>query len=184
MRMRPTPGWVPDNELQLAVDLIDEEFEELKLAIHRFDMIEVADAIADGMYVTSGLLLRLGLARTYINDLLREPIEPPTWIHFNPSIMGNLRDRHEQLFDAMWSRNLIDVDVTGHQLMYLLSELALMLRIPLMSTWAEVQRSNLAKLVDGKVIRHPQTNKIMKPTGWRAPDIAGVLSAHGWSAAA
>jgi predicted HAD superfamily Cof-like phosphohydrolase len=38
----------------------------------------------------------------------------------------------------------------------------------------EVHRSNMAKLVDGKVIRR-EDGKILKPAGWTPPDIKGVL---------
>lgn len=36
----------------------------------------------------------------------------------------------------------------------------------------EVNRSNLAKIVDGKVIRDPATGKILKPEGWTKPNLA------------
>jgi predicted HAD superfamily Cof-like phosphohydrolase len=188
VRMLPTPGWVPDNEIELAVRLIDEEFEELKLAVARWDLVEVADAIADGMYVVAGLLLRLGLARYYIGDtgLLRDPTNPPTWNRFpitGGAVMDQLVKSHEELFDAVWSRNLIATDVTAHRIMYLLSELALVLSIPLKSAWGAVHLSNMAKLVDGKAIRR-HDGKLLKPEGWQPPDIAGVLADHGWQAAA
>lgn len=38
----------------------------------------------------------------------------------------------------------------------------------------EVTRSNLAKIVDRKVLRR-EDNKILKPDGWQPPDIAGAL---------
>lgn len=38
----------------------------------------------------------------------------------------------------------------------------------------EVTRSNLAKIVDGKVLRRSD-NKILKPKNWTPPDIAGAL---------
>ncbi len=38
----------------------------------------------------------------------------------------------------------------------------------------EVTRSNLAKIVDGKVLRRSDS-KILKPDGWQPPDIAGAL---------
>tara|TARA_R110001606_G_scaffold297277_1_gene445048 strand:- start:16871 stop:17338 length:468 start_codon:yes stop_codon:yes gene_type:complete len=38
----------------------------------------------------------------------------------------------------------------------------------------EVTRSNLAKIVDGKVLRRADS-KILKPDGWQPPDIAGAL---------
>src|SRR5690606_3321887 len=57
------------------------------------------------------------------------------------------------------------------------------LGLPMRSIFGEVQRSNLAKLVDRKVLRHPD-GKVAKPEGWTAPDIAGVLALHGYKAAA
>lgn len=59
--MRDTPGWIPDSELKLARDLIDEEVSETFAAIRDRDLIEVADGIADSIYVLIGLGLRLGL---------------------------------------------------------------------------------------------------------------------------
>jgi predicted HAD superfamily Cof-like phosphohydrolase len=42
--------------------------------------------------------------------------------------------------------------------------------------WAEVVRSNMAKIgPDGKV-RRRSDGKILKPDGWTPPDIAGVLA--------
>lgn len=38
----------------------------------------------------------------------------------------------------------------------------------------EVTRSNLAKIVDGNVLRRAD-GKLMKPPGWQPPDIAGAL---------
>lgn len=37
---------------------------------------------------------------------------------------------------------------------------------------AEVNRSNLAKIVDGKVIRDAVSGKILKPEGWTPPNLA------------
>lgn len=47
------------------------------------------------------------------------------------------------------------------------------------ATAAEVTRSNLAKIVDGKVLRRAD-GKIQKPPGFQPPDIAGALKASGW----
>lgn len=44
------------------------------------------------------------------------------------------------------------------------------------ATADEVTRSNLSKIVDGKVLRR-EDNKILKPDGWRPPNIQGALAA-------
>ncbi len=43
--------------------------------------------------------------------------------------------------------------------------------------FAEVHRSNMAKLVDGKVLRR-EDGKVMKPEGWTPPELADILSSH------
>lgn len=44
--------------------------------------------------------------------------------------------------------------------------------------WAEVLKTNLAKVGPGSVIRSAD-NKVMKPANWVAPDIAGLLAEQG-----
>lgn len=48
---------------------------------------------------------------------------------------------------------------------------------PLDELWAEVHRSNMAKVdpATGKV-RRREDGKILKPADWTAPDVAGVLA--------
>lgn len=52
------------------------------------------------------------------------------------------------------------------------------LGVPADLCWKLVQDSNMAKLgPDGKPIKNPETGKIMKPEGWKPPDLFGLLSA-------
>jgi predicted HAD superfamily Cof-like phosphohydrolase len=44
--------------------------------------------------------------------------------------------------------------------------------IPLNEVWAEVRRSNMAK-VGGRL---DESGKLLKPAGWSPPDVAGVLA--------
>jgi predicted HAD superfamily Cof-like phosphohydrolase len=46
--------------------------------------------------------------------------------------------------------------------------------IPLVDIFKEVHRSNMAKLVDGKVLRRPD-GKVQKPAGWTPPNIKAIL---------
>lgn len=59
------------DERDLQIDLIEEEFEELKLAYQKEDLAEIADAITDLMYVVVGAYLRFGMAE-YAPDLWNE----------------------------------------------------------------------------------------------------------------
>lgn len=43
------------------------------------------------------------------------------------------------------------------------------------AVFSEIHRSNMAKLVDGKVLRR-KDGKVMKPEGWSAPDLEQFLN--------
>ena len=58
-----------DSIVQLRVDLIEEELNELKEAIKNNDIVEVADALTDILYVTYGAVILLVLI--WINVLMR-----------------------------------------------------------------------------------------------------------------
>ena len=108
---RKTPGLPHSDLVRLRYDLLSEEFWEYARAANRNDLIEVADALADVVYIA------YGTARSY--------------------------------------------------------------GIPLDAVLAEVHRSNMAKLVDGKVVRR-EDGKILKPEGWTPPNIAAVLAPYGY----
>jgi predicted HAD superfamily Cof-like phosphohydrolase len=48
------------------------------------------------------------------------------------------------------------------------------LGIPIDEVWSEGARSNLAKIVDGKVIKN-ENGKVMKPEGWTPPDFKSII---------
>ncbi len=49
-----TPKFPDKKTIQLRYDLIEEELKELKLAFDNKDLLEVADALTDILYVTYG----------------------------------------------------------------------------------------------------------------------------------
>jgi hypothetical protein len=57
---------------------------------------------------------------------------------------------------------------------YVLFQLARSVNIPFNACWDEVHKSNMAKMVDGKVIRRTD-GKVLKPEGWVPPDLWSVL---------
>lgn len=59
---------------------------------------------------------------------------------------------------------------------YVLMQLARTLGIPFNECWDEVHQSNMAKVVDGKVIRR-EDGKILKPEGWKPPALWDVCYA-------
>src|SRR6266576_202535 len=58
---RSEAGFPPQDRIDLRVELIREEFEELKDAIAAQDLVEVADALTDLLYVTYGAALEFGI---------------------------------------------------------------------------------------------------------------------------
>jgi len=85
-----------------------------------------------------------------------------------------LREEVIEYLDGESFNDLVEVADALADIIYIACGTAVSYGIPLDDVFAEVHRSNMAKLVDGKVIRR-EDGKIQKPEGWTAPDVAGVL---------
>jgi predicted HAD superfamily Cof-like phosphohydrolase len=59
-RIREAPEWPSDEEVALRFELIDEEVSELSEAIEKRDLVGVADALTDILYVTYGAFNTFG----------------------------------------------------------------------------------------------------------------------------
>ncbi len=73
--------------------------------------------------------------------------------------------------------DLVEIADALADLIYIAYGTAVAYGIPLDKVFAEVHRSNMAKLVDGKVIRRDD-GKVLKPAGWTPPNIKSILDAH------
>ena len=85
-----------------------------------------------------------------------------------------LREEFLEYLDGESFNDLVEVADALADIIYIACGTAVSYGIPLDDVFAEVHRSNMAKLVDGKVIRR-EDGKIQKPEGWTAPDIKSVL---------
>ena len=47
--------------------------------------------------------------------------------------------------------------------------------LPLKEGMDQVAETNLAKIIDGKVRRDPETGKVLKPEGWQPPDYSALI---------
>lgn len=47
--------------------------------------------------------------------------------------------------------------------------------LPLKEGMEQVAETNLAKIIDGQVRRHPETGKVLKPEGWQPPDYSALI---------
>jgi predicted HAD superfamily Cof-like phosphohydrolase len=85
-----------------------------------------------------------------------------------------LREEFREYIDAETDHDLVEIADALADIIYIACGTAVSYGIPLDHVFAEVHRSNMAKLVDGKVIRRAD-GKVQKPENWTAPDIEGVL---------
>lgn len=66
-----TPKIPSEERCRLRINLLEEELKELKAAIERRDLVEIADAFCDLQYVLSGAILEFGLGDKF-EQLFRE----------------------------------------------------------------------------------------------------------------
>lgn len=95
-----------------------------------------------------------------------------------------IREEIEEIYAAleagMQTDDLADVADGLADLIYICIGAALELGIPLDKVWEEVQHANLQKFdpTTGKA-KLREDGKVLKPEGWRPPDIAAVLRKYG-----
>ena len=85
-----------------------------------------------------------------------------------------LAEEVEEYLDAEEQSSLEDIADALADMMYIIIGTAISYGIPLESIWKEVHTSNMAKLVDGKVIRR-EDGKILKPSDWTPPNIKKII---------
>ena len=85
-----------------------------------------------------------------------------------------LSEEVEEYFEGEEKDDLENVAKELADIIYIVCGTAASYGIPLDRVFNEVHRSNMEKLVDGKVVRRDD-GKILKPEGWTAPDIKSVL---------
>lgn len=90
-----------------------------------------------------------------------------------------ISEEHDELFEALYTGDLVKVADGIADLIYVLIGTALEFGIPIRGVFSEVQRSNISKVgPDGKPIVR-EDGKVLKPEGWRPPDIKRILLRHG-----
>jgi predicted HAD superfamily Cof-like phosphohydrolase len=85
-----------------------------------------------------------------------------------------LAEEYSEYVVAEYKDDLIEIADALADIIYIACGTAVSYGIPLDRLFAEVHRSNMAKLVDGKVIRRSD-GKVQKPDGWTPPDIKSIL---------
>ena len=85
-----------------------------------------------------------------------------------------LSEEFEEYRSAEYDNDIVEIADALADIIYIACGTAVSYGIPLDKVFEEVHRSNMAKLVDGKVLRR-EDGKVQKPEGWTPPDIEGVL---------
>lgn len=87
-----------------------------------------------------------------------------------------LGEEYQEVIQAIWAEDIEEIADGLADLIYVAVGTALEYGIPLDRVWAEVQRSNMAKIdpSTGKVTKR-HDGKVLKPEGWTPPDIASAL---------
>jgi len=88
-----------------------------------------------------------------------------------------LSEEFEEYRNAEYYSDIVEIADALADIIYIACGTAVSYGIPLDEIFNEVHRSNMAKLVDGKVIRR-EDGKIQKPEGWTPPDIKKILDKY------
>ena len=85
-----------------------------------------------------------------------------------------LREEFEEYLVGEDRDDIVEIADALADIIYIACGTAVSYGIPLDRVFAEVHRSNMAKLVDGKPIRR-EDGKVLKPEGWTPPDTKGAV---------
>jgi predicted HAD superfamily Cof-like phosphohydrolase len=88
--------------------------------------------------------------------------------------MNLIVEEFEEYMDAEENDDLVEIADALADIIYIACGTAVSYGIPLDRIFDEVHSSNMAKLVDGKVIRR-EDGKIQKPEGWQPPNIEKII---------
>ena len=85
-----------------------------------------------------------------------------------------LAEEYTEYVVAEYHNDIVEIADALADIIYIAAGTAVSYGIPLDRIFTEVHRSNMAKLVDGKVIRRSD-GKVQKPEGWTPPNIKNIL---------
>lgn len=85
-----------------------------------------------------------------------------------------IKEEFEELLEAWQNNDLVEVADACADLKWVIEGLEYSLGIPQQAVWDEVARSNMSKLVDGKLIKR-EDGKVLKPDTFIPPNIKKVL---------
>lgn len=85
-----------------------------------------------------------------------------------------LAEEYNEYLEGEKTNDIVEIADALADIIYIACGTAVSYGIPLDKIFDEVHRSNMAKLVDGKVLRR-EDGKVIKPAGWQSPDIEKII---------
>jgi len=171
------PTWVGKDIRDLRKSLIDEEHKEFVRDYEKADLVGLADGLIDLAVVTIGTNVSFGLGY------------PSGWNYLVFSLTPRFRrvDRMTQWL-GMQVESCLNVlgqedgdcsILSGKTFGVLLGimPIASEMNLPMHRLWNEVHRANMDKAGGPK----RADGKVLKPEGWKPPDIHGILEQWGWT---
>lgn len=171
------------DQSDLYLKLITEELihETLK-GFDKNDIVEIADGIADSIWVIEGFAITVNVSlekvwrqisylRDCIDDEWYDDLDNNIIIEDIIRVYASLRECYRMMDTGYLLFPIVDL-ING------LISLAITYNIPLQEIWDEVSRSNMSKISDnGKVIKN-EFGKIQKPATFSPANIRAILEKH------
>lgn len=185
------PSGVPEHVAKLRHSLIKEEFLELVRAQKEANTIEIADALADILYVALGGLVDYGATDVRTPPLRKRDVLPDTFSW----LVAEIGMHTDRIRDALVCGGPTEIVSRLNHIAYAARSGFVALGLRGDAIFDEVHRSNMAKLWSnaevaektGSEIKFYKTarpgfyvairsdGKIIKPPSWTKPDIKGVM---------
>ena len=92
--------------------------------------------------------------------------------YYSPLYKDLIKEEFEEFMEAYDDNDEVEMVDACMDMIWVIIGFAHTRGYDIPGAWGEVTRTNLAKLVDGKIVRDPITGKIKKPDGWEEPDFS------------
>lgn len=179
---RSTVPQLPDDDLRaMRVNILAEEVSEYLEGENNNSRVEIADALADIVYVAYGTGIAYGSnVTTPWLSAACHPLLAATENRFGDDDLrfancAEMRRAITGYQDAEDADNLFLIIVCLRNIVALAHRIAYDYLIPIDAVLAEVHASNMSKLgLDGKPVKR-EDGKVLKGPNYFRPDIAGVL---------
>jgi len=190
----PVPTRLDTERVGLRERLLIEEWDETKQAIANGDLVEIADGLVDVIYIVAGTAIECGVSLVPQDEFLasaefdsvysslrvllfdRLPDVRVTPSHGLVAIMDSLVSLANQ---AIASDDYAKMTQNLSRVVEVSLLIGTVCNLPVLEVWKEVHRSNMSKAdpLTGHV-RKREDGKVLKPDGWKRPDVAGVIEMY------